>query len=89
MEKLGLADIFWPEEYKVNHVEVWACPQLLARELQSELCRSMGLSRTSDEKIQNELRRSLGSLRNLAKRIQSELSKNVGLPTTTGKRKTK
>jgi len=46
----GLAHNFWPKKYKVNHAEVWACPQLLAKKIQSELCRSLGLPTTSGEK---------------------------------------
>jgi len=53
MQKFGLADNFWQKKYKVNYPEVWACLQLWAKRIQSELCKSFGLPTTSDQKNRN------------------------------------
>jgi len=37
----------WQKEYKVNYPEIWACPQLQVKKIQSELSRSLGFHRTS------------------------------------------
>jgi len=41
LEKFGLAHKFWQKKYKVNYAEVWACPQLQAKKIQSELSRCL------------------------------------------------
>jgi len=50
MQKFGLAFNFWENQYKAKDPEVYACPQDLAKGIQSELYRSLGLPTTSDEK---------------------------------------
>jgi len=87
MQKFGIAQNFWQKKYKVNDAKLWARPQLLVENIQSELSRSLGLPTTSDKEIENELCRSFESLQHLAKRIQSELSRSLDLPTTFGKKK--
>jgi len=84
MQKFGLAYNFWPKKYKVNYAEVWACPQLLTKEFQSELCRYLGSLQHLANRIEGELSRRLGLPTTSGKTKQSELSRSLGMPTTSG-----
>jgi len=44
MQNFGLAYNFKQKELKVYYLEFWACPQLVARKIQLELSRCLGLA---------------------------------------------
>jgi len=45
----------------VNYPEVWACPKLLAKKIESELSKSLGCPQLLAKKIKSELCKSLGA----------------------------